>query len=731
MKQADAKQQQQLQEATVAQESELPSIVLSASPRSSLQLRTPHTAPATTSTSSLPDMPLPRASSPSLPPLRSDAPPMQPGGLRSPLRATASDVPSPSAKQPYVGALHQSYSSPSNRSARQHHLASPSAALVAKQATALHSPQLASQESLQSADQPLATSTAAAQLPSNAWHLLHDSRMHQEVDDTGTDVQQALQVSQQASMSNNFPHSPVSRQQGPLGNEGRSMLTASVAAALRSSLLVHAAPQENMLSSAVFQDFTREVAARIIQHYWHEHTSRQASRQPRQESAPAELAEASLRETHAANLGHTRTSQDKGIASSAGDPPHATDTASPDVARSAIASHHQQDNDQSPSVPAESVSDLLLRYRGPSQPSQSSNAGQLAAALGEQTPGDGSVSHPLHVNTGQHAVQPSSGLTHRDLHPPEALRTSSTSLDRLKHRQAGLRKLPTAPPSGRLALQKSPGRQPPHIWHDQCRAVAPADADDSIQTKQAGSQQAQPVTTAHRLGHNSALPQHMQPQIQMSCSSNSTAQQDTSAGEQPGPSVQLLAEAAEDDEAALLQLLNPPKQNSSRLHQPSAHEHASQPHLSHRTAAAAAAGVHQAAEQWGENCSPNVSPSKEHKPKHSHLQAPAKAAMQHLGTSLPAESAPQGSAGLRMEPAAMPSHERPTRQQTHIDQLSSQKLADIFAFLDGVEAQVRRLYVQALPYVLDTLLGMALVRLSIPDSAHHAIILHHGTEALR
>jgi len=59
---------------------------------------------------------------------------------------------------------------------------------------------------------------------------------------------------------------------------GAAAVTASIAAAVRESLLL-SVPADAMLSSALFEDFTREVAARIIQHYWREHVSRQAAAQ--------------------------------------------------------------------------------------------------------------------------------------------------------------------------------------------------------------------------------------------------------------------------------------------------------------------------------------------------------------------------------------------------------------------------------------------------------------------
>lgn len=59
---------------------------------------------------------------------------------------------------------------------------------------------------------------------------------------------------------------------------GTAAVTVGVAAAVRESLML-SAPADATLSSGLFEDFTREVAARIIQHYWREHVSRQMNPQ--------------------------------------------------------------------------------------------------------------------------------------------------------------------------------------------------------------------------------------------------------------------------------------------------------------------------------------------------------------------------------------------------------------------------------------------------------------------
>lgn len=147
--------------------------------------------------------------------------------------------------------------------------------------------------------------------------------------------------------------------------------------------------------------------------------------------------------------------------------------------------------------------------------------------------------------------------------------------------------------------------------------------------------------------------------------------------------------SAEDSDAALLQLLNPSQHSSSKAGRQSHGQDAVQPHTRKSEVT-----VGNAEEEWGENCSPNVSPGKRAAAHKSKSRQPLTgdnppASAQTAAVLHSAVSGPAGKTRHEMQGRA-PSFSAAEGQnvQQKGQQQSSEKLADIFAFLDDVEAQV-------------------------------------------
>ena len=266
--QQQQQQQQQHMSQAMSHQSELPTIILSASPRSSMQLHTPKRATAAGSNFSLPELPANKVHSMSHAPGRSLNSTQL---LQSPiLRATTSQLPSPTgnapstavnlhhqgaaasmsvmssdALPPQLGATSALYNS--NADHAQH--AAPATSL------AQHLPGAASssQQNLSNGKPP---ATQAGDVAREAgWDGASESGQRSLSGNTG----QAM-LTADAVIDVTWDSTTDSSQQHWSGNRGQAMLTASVAAALRSSLLGGAAaPQDSMLTSAIFEDFTREV----------------------------------------------------------------------------------------------------------------------------------------------------------------------------------------------------------------------------------------------------------------------------------------------------------------------------------------------------------------------------------------------------------------------------------------------------------------------------------------
>ena len=234
-------EQQQQPQAIAYQQPDLPLIIPSASPRSSLQLSTPKRATAAGPHSSLPAMPQSRTKP--LPHAHAQSP-SSTGLMLSPsLRATT-------PSQVHLPA--------SDDAVRAGHLQRPSAAGYASSGSSC--------PSLEQQDNP---ADGSMDYPQHAGSATDSALQPELVTQPLTacwDTEQERGKnkgscsSEQHKMSGRGTGAPYSSSQQHLPPaQGQGMLTASVAAALRSSLMGGAAPQDSVLTSAVFEDFTREV----------------------------------------------------------------------------------------------------------------------------------------------------------------------------------------------------------------------------------------------------------------------------------------------------------------------------------------------------------------------------------------------------------------------------------------------------------------------------------------
>lgn len=387
------------------------------------------------------------------------------------------------------------------------------------------------------------------------------------------------------------------------------------------------APADAMLSSGLFAAFTHEVAARIIQHYWREHVSRRL----------------------------TAEDCSKASANPQQGPAH---LAEPEADPKDGEAHVPDQTDEE-----ESLADAMMRYRwaddtkaAASRNSQQQvNSSSLAIKRGL-----------LETSTTASAAS----LSCRGDVSFEVAQASMSSLDKLKQRQ------------GKQRRHERPMAQ-------RAKHALLADAellpDSTQQDRSAAVASCLPAAES---------PQHAQ---QAPCYK---AQDSSCPAQSAGP--QLVTDSSrglqqESSDTALLQMLNP------RLHVHSKPPPVKPPRVStdsmplqqqqqeaHGTWPVRGAAEPQAGS--GENVSPNLSPDNIHA-KRLHIQTkqakvPAAAAsgFVHQEPNPPemgSDHRGYKAADATATPVAM--HSSSQRQES--DRLSSNKLADIFAFLDGVEAQ--------------------------------------------
>ena len=394
-------------------------------------------------------------------------------------------------------------------------------------------------------------------------------------------------------------------------------------------------PADAMLSSTLFADFTREVAARIIQHYWREHINR------------------------------CLTAQD-----------HSGANATPQQGREHLTEHEADSNhDEAPGHHAnqeESLADAMRRYRKEEgiKPAATRNSTQQVTSSGVQLEhGHGLVARRTTASAARVSC-------HADASVDQA-QGSMSRLDKLKKRQGKQRRLeqPMAQ-HAKLTLQTGAETLPEAPQQDRSAALAgcrPA-ADSAQQAQQAYCSKAQESSCAAE----SAKSDHLT---------------DSSRGLEQ-----------ESSDSALLQMLNPRRivHNIAPPVEPS------------RVSTDGIPLQQQQQQQWqqepngrmtmhddlvpqpgcDENVSPNLSPNKLHAKRcrnqneHAKASAAATAELVHQETNPPfckMESEHAGDKAADDGTASHAMHSSSQRQKS--DRVSSNKLADIFAFLDVVEAQ--------------------------------------------
>ena len=423
---------------------------------------------------------------------------------------------------------------------------------------------------------------------------------------------------------------------------GAAAVTASVAAAVRESLLL-STPANTMLSSALFEDFTREVAARIIQHYWRERASRQVA-------ADNEC-------NHQGEHKHEPADH--------------------------YASEQQQHDGCAEELPQliqdNSLPELLMRYR----------AGTDTARVSQHCTEAG---HSL-----LHSMNPGRHKTHEDTMPmrdtdmsagkiakgkrfcppgpsQDVARASSSSLDRLKARHSKQRRLM---PLGTAAAAQ-------HAQH--------GDAKRDFETRQSRAASAGVGVTAAPAA-KPALP-----------STNVQGKADGHAAQKPDEQ-SVASTVCDNSDAALLQLLNPFPLKSgaaclARAAEPRFNSSCSIQQQQPASMDLACNAGPKFPDTADENASPNVSPSKAQAQQSKQQTAGAANDIPPAGravTSHAATAASKPAAGMLAADSGSPSVSRAVSAVTERNSnrhkagwLSSDKLADIFAFLDDVEAQAEQ-----------------------------------------
>ena len=409
---------------------------------------------------------------------------------------------------------------------------------------------------------------------------------------------------------------------------GDAAVTASVAAAARESLML-AVPADAMLSSALFADFTREVAARIIQHYWREHINRHSTAQDPREA------------TVIPQPGKERFSQHEPN-------PNYSEAPGPETEQE------------------ESLADALMRYRredstkaavgcnSPQQVSSSRSHTQCGHSLLERTATTASVARAsCGANTASDLAQ-----------------ASMSSLDKLKLRHGKQRR------SERPTAQRA-------------KHTLQASADLLPEASQPDGSAAMAVLTSA-----AASAQHAQ---QAHCS----GAQHSSNPAQPARSDQLTYSSRgleqESSDEALLQILNP-RRHVQGLAPPVKAPSVSTDGMPLQQQQQKLNGVRAmpdtAEPQPGsdENVSPNMSPDQLHVKRLGHqtklTEAFAAAAPMHMHQKPSSQISEMESHRVKAAEIVNTSHLlHSSNQRQKSGRLSSNKLADIFAFLDDVEAQ--------------------------------------------
>lgn len=391
------------------------------------------------------------------------------------------------------------------------------------------------------------------------------------------------------------------------------------------------APADAMLSSALFADFTREVAARIIQHYWREHTSKRLTAQDcRKASGIPEQGQLHLTEQEA-NLSYGE----------------------------AIGPDTNQE---------ESLADALMRYRREdgTKPAASRHSTQQVTSSRVQVESG-------HSLVARASTASAARVSHQADVSFDQAQASMTSLDKLKQRQGKQRRLDL-----------------PRAQHAKHAVQAGAELPEALQQdRSAAVTERLPVA---------ASAQHAQ---QAPCNK---AQKRSCAAEPAKPDLPTNSSRGlrqESSDNAVLQMLNPRRhvRNTARPVEPSHVGIHSTPLQGdqHQLEPINSLAMHDASEPWlgsDENVSPNVSPDKLHAKRPSNqtqlVQASAAAApgfvhqepYPHICGNEPERAREKAADGVTASDAKNSSGKR---QKS--DRLSSNKLADIFAFLDEVEAQ--------------------------------------------
>ena len=447
---------------------------------------------------------------------------------------------------------------------------------------------------------------------------------------------------------------------------GAAAVTSSIAAAVRESLLL-SVPADAMLSSALFDDFTREVAARIIQHYWREYVSTQAAAQNQYSGATEHQDHNSVDESQRQGHG-TRLNP-------------GNEEAVPEL------------------IQDDSLRELLMRYR--SDAGRASEQQQAQAQAAELSLG----ARACRLQTAPVALQTvklddgKAGDIKRDgLLPIAADDTaaSSSSLDRLKARH-------------------SKHRRPAQLTADTAKSVAQhalvQQASGAWQSK-TGPMRLTDATEAAAADLSLHQARFAMPNTRKTSTAGTTAVEDKVQLSTTSPT-------CEDSDSAVFDLLNQSPQGpaymsvSAAAPQPVSHS-GRQQHQQQQQQTQGMDNVRGSDSEFQEGCdenaSPNVSPikgqAKPHKQQQRQQEAawhrapdPARMTVLKGGSQRDKPSASATAAALHVgadDPASaselQPVADMQTVAKRHGDLSRSErqltdKLADIFAFLDDVEAQ--------------------------------------------
>ena len=443
---------------------------------------------------------------------------------------------------------------------------------------------------------------------------------------------------------------------------GAAAVTASIAAAVRESLLV-SVPADTMLSSALFEDFTREVAARIIQHYWRERMSRQAA----------------ARHQHSSKAGHL---QDQGPVAESQHQGHDT-------------SHNPGNAEAVPElIQDDSLPELLMRYRadiGKVHEQQQAPAQAAEHSLGARA--SRGQNAPMALHTAKMDVAKTGDMKRDGLLPIAADDTaaSSSSLDRLKARHSKHRR-----PAQLTANTAASAAQ---------RAVA-QQASGARQSN-TGLVRLAPATGAATDDLSLHQARFAMPEQRDQSTAGSTASEDKAELSTTCP-------ACEDSDNALFELLNQSPQGCAYMSASAAaaqlvsHSGRQQQQQQQTLSIDNVRGSHSEFQEVSdENASPNVSPCQGQAKQHKQQQHQQKAAWDRASdpASKTERSQPDGPFASATAAALYVTADDPTSASAlqpaadsqvvakghdnliRSERLSTDKLADIFAFLDDVEAQ--------------------------------------------